>query len=141
MIFDAALLLIIAGWIIAIQLIRSVRLDSENTARSARANGFRFFLGWFIAGGSVALVTFVMFVIAGIGGVSAPPDIWMLFRMLGLFVLPPVLTLGGVPAAIQITHGKAWKKSALIALAVCAISWLILVGVVFFGPTVFGWSW
>jgi hypothetical protein len=139
--FGVAALVLMAGFVTAILLTRSVRVNSENTTRSARADGFRFFLAWFVAGGSVALVTSVMFVIAGIGGVWTPPDTWVIFHRLGMIVLPFLLTLGGVPAAIQIARGHAWKKTALIAFAMCVTSWLVLVGVVFLGPSVFGWSW
>jgi hypothetical protein len=56
-------------------------------------------------------------------------------------VLPILLTLGGVPAAIQIARGNAWKKTASIALVVCFTSWVVIVGIDFLGLSVFGWSW
>lgn len=116
-------------------------LETEETARSAHEDGNRFFLKWFVVGGLVAFVTFVTLLLAGIGGVRMPPDIWMTFRFLGMFVLPFLLTLGGVPAAIQIANSQPWKRSAVIAFVVCATSWVVIVGVVLFGPSIFGWSW
>lgn len=138
---EVVALVVVAGIVVAAQLTRDLRRNSEDTARSGRANGFRFFLAWFVLGGSVALVTFVMLVFAGIGGFRTPPDTWVTFHLLGLFVLPFLLTLGGVPAAIQIAHGHAWKKTAWTAFVVCAATWLVIVGVVFFGPSIFDWSW
>lgn len=138
--FMVGALVLIAGLIAVILVTRRASMGRENTSRSARARGFRFFLGWFVVGGLVALVTFVMFLIAAIGGVSAPPDIWMFFYSLGIVVLPILLTLGGVPAAIQIARGKAWRKTASVALAVCVTSWVVVVGVVLLAPSILGWS-
>ena len=120
---------------------RDVSENKENMARAARASGFRFFLAWFCVGGFLGLATFMMFLMAAIGGVSTPPGIWMIFWGLGLVPLPVLLALGGLPAAIQISHGDAWKKTAYISLAVCVASWVVIVGVVFLGPSIFGWSW
>ena len=139
--FEIAALLLIAGFVIAMHLTRDLRTRSDGSAHYGRKDGFRFFLAWFLAGGSVALVTWVLMAIAGMGGVWTPPDTWATFHLLGLVVLPFLLILGGVPAASRISRGLAWKKTAAISLAVCVASWLVIVGVVFFGPSIFGWSW
>ena len=89
----------------------------------------------------MGLMTFVMFLVAGIGGVSTPPGAWLIFWALGTFALPILLALGGLPAAIKIARSEAWKKTAWTTLAVCATSWVLLAGIVFLGPSIFGWSW
>jgi len=137
-------LVLMAGLIAAILATRGVSANKENTARAARAaraSGYRFFFLWFFVGGLLALMTFVMFLMAAVGGVSTPPGIWMIFWGLGLVALPVLLALGGLPAAVQISHGREWKKTALITLAVCIASWVVIAGIVFFGPSIFGWSW
>ena len=116
-------------------------MNSENTERTGPADGFRFFLKWFLVGALVAALTYVVLAIAAIGGVSTPPDIWVLCISLGMVVLPFLLMLGGVPAAIQIARGREWKRAAKIAFVMCAASWLVIVGVVFLGPFIFGWKW
>ena len=117
-------------------------MHSDSTARSARAQGIRFFLAWFLVGGFVGLLTFVFLMFAAMGGVWTPPGVWLFFLSIGTLVLPIMLALGGLPAAIQIAQGQAtWKRTARISLAVCVTSWVVVVGVVFLGPSVFGWSW
>ena len=134
-------LVLMAGLFTAIMAARSAGAHTEDAGRSARASGYRFFFSWFFVGGLLALATFVMFLMAAIGGVSTPPGIWVIFWGLGLVGLPVLLALGGLPAAIQISHGNEWKRTALISLAVCITSWVVIVGVVFLGPSIFGWSW
>ena len=116
-------------------------MNSEDTPRSARAKAIGFFLVWFIAGGLLGLMTFLIFLMAAIGGVSTPNSIWLIFWALGTYILPILLALGGLPAAIQIAQGEEHKKTALITLAVSVTSWLVLAGIVFLGPPIFGWSW
>jgi hypothetical protein len=138
-------LVLMAGLFIAILVTRSAGANSnaekEDTSRSARASGFRFFLAWFFVGGILGLATFTMFLMAAMGGVSTPPGIWMIFWSLGLVALPFLLALGGLPAAIQMSNGKEWRKTALMSLAVCITSWVVIAGVVFLGPSILGWSW
>jgi uncharacterized protein with PQ loop repeat len=134
-------LVLIAGLIAAILVTRSVSKDSKNTARSARAKGIRFFFTWFFVGGTVAFVTFMVLMFAAMGGAWMPPGPWLSFHALGILVLPILLTFGGVPAAIRIAQGKAWKKTARVSLAVCVISWTVILGIVLLGPSIFGWSW
>ena len=115
-------------------------MASENTSRSARAHAFGFFLVWLFAGGLMGVMTFLMFLVAGIGGAATPPGAWLMFWTLGTFALPILLALGGLPAAIQIARGEAWERTAWITLAVCVASWGVLAGIVFLGPSIFGWS-
>ena len=139
--FEIALLLLIAGFIMAMRLTRDLPKETESTARDAHKDGVRFFFAWFLAGGVVALVTWVMMAMAGMGGVWTPPDAWLFFHRLGLTVLPLLLIFGGVPTAERISRGLAWRKTAAISVAVCVTAWVVIVGVVFFGPSLFGWSW
>jgi len=78
---------------------------------------------------------------ASIGGVFAPPAIWSLARDLGVTVLPILLIFGGAPAAVQIARGRPWRKLAIIAFALCGITWLVLNVVVLWGFNIWGWSW
>ena len=134
-------LVLMAGLFTANLVTRGASTNREESARSARASGYRFFFTWFFFGGFLGLATFVMFLMAAIGGVSTPPGIWIIFWGLGLVGLPVLLALGGLPAAIQISHGNPWKKTARISFAVCIASWVVIAGIVFLGPSIFGWSW
>lgn len=106
-----------------------------------KLRGLLFFLAWFVCGGLAAANTVPWLLLYTIGGVSTPPAIWSLCLFLGVIVLPILLPLGGVPAAIRIARGRPWEKVALLAFAVCATAWLLLAGTVFWGPSVFGWTW
>ncbi|KPK12687.1 MAG: hypothetical protein AMJ68_01195 [Acidithiobacillales bacterium SG8_45] len=75
------------------------------------------------------------------GGIYDPPAIWSFFRDVGLTVMPIMLVFGGLPAAIQIAKGRAWKTIALLSFASCAITYVIIQVVVVWGPSIWGWWW
>jgi hypothetical protein len=103
--------------------------------------GLAFFLFWFLFGGAVAAWTADLFIMASMGGVFEPPAIWSFARDIGLTVLPILLVFGGAPAAIQIMRRRPWRMAAVVAFAICATTWLVLMVVVVWGPPLWGWSW
>ncbi|WP_338466245.1 hypothetical protein RXV95_11810 [Novosphingobium sp. ZN18A2] len=106
-----------------------------------RHQAILFFAGWFLLGAAVATATLWEFVIASIGGVFDPPVVWTLARDIGSLVLPLLLSLGGIPAAVQIWRRRPWKMAALVSLATCALAWFVFVFLVLWAPGVFGWTW
>lgn len=93
---------------------------------AAPLKGFLFGLAWFLVGGAVGGSTAILFAIGSLGGVTTPPAYWWVFVKLGIFLLPPLLALGGIPAAIQIGHGRPWIKFALVAFAIDVVAWIVI---------------
>jgi len=104
--------------------------------------GLMFAIAWFFFGGLVTVATLDRFhPFLFLGGYSEPPAIWSLGTLLGLTVMPILLIFGGIPAAVQMMRGRPWKMAAAIALAMCATTWTFVVIVVFWGPSLWGWTW
>lgn len=83
-------------------------------------------LAWFVVGGAVGGATAILFAIGSLGGVSTPPAYWWVFVKLGIFLLPPLLALGGIPAAIQLARDKPWMPAAAVAFVVDVVAWLVI---------------
>lgn len=99
------------------------------------------FVVWFLIGGFMWLVLYSSIAMAMLGGNATPPLLWRMSRDFGVFVLPVIMTLGGVPAAAQILRGNPVTKAVGIAAVVCFLAWLGTWFMVFAAPDVFGWWW
>jgi hypothetical protein len=106
--------------------------DSEaDPVKTGDALGF--FLGWFVLGGVVGFLTFAWFSLGA--GLGWPTRLVSAVTSLALFVLLPVLALGGLPASIQMAHGRPWKTHAKVAAVVCAAMWTLFMVLYYVGWT------
>ena len=87
-------------------------------------SGLGIFFLWFVLGGAVTF--FSSFFFFPIGGISTPPAIWYLAQSLAMKVMPFILMLGGIPAAIQKMRGRPWRNAAAFSFGICAITWGII---------------
>ncbi len=99
------------------------------------------FGAWFLAGGFVWAILYESISLAMLGGNYTPPLAWRLSRDFGIFVLPFIMTFGGVPTAIQIARGKPAGPIFVFTAAACIALWGATWFMVFAAPDVFGWWW
>ena len=85
--------------------------------------GILFGTVWAAIGGGIGVATASLFAIGSLGGIQTPPAYWWFFVKMGVFVVPPVLVLSGVPAAVLIARRRRWGKVALISLGGAVLFW------------------
>ena len=107
-------------------------MKSPKIRPSARERGILFFIVWFVIGGWIGVMTCGILAFGVLGG-NGEPRMVSVLRSLCPFVLLPVLALGGLPAAIEIARGRPWKRSAVIAFAVCVVTWFVFFGLEYLG--------
>jgi hypothetical protein len=92
----------------------------------ATVKGILFGVAWFLVGGAVGGATAILFAIGSLGGITTPPAYWWVFVKLGVFLVPPLLSLSGIPPAIRIAKERPWIKLAAFLFAFDVVTWLVI---------------
>jgi hypothetical protein len=118
-----------------------IKLAAGRLRRREIFKGLGFLFGWGAVGWAVTSLTLQHFFPYLLTGFSAPPEIFWVCLHLGIYVMPFLLILGGVPGAIQLMRRRPWKAAAIVSFTICATTWAVLTFIVVFGPSVWGWTW
>ncbi len=86
------------------------------------AHGLVFAAVWFAVGWAVAQLLFATYFDMALWGGEGKSGLWKATLNFGLTVLPVMLLLGGLPAAIQIWRGRPYRTAMLVPLIICFAS-------------------